>query len=109
MIKTEIVLGMTDAFFGTGESSAESRGVTAANEGQSHHEQVILEVKILKEREKGRGMPCVQRRLICGSVCRRLSWLIREELAHCGKRLPYANVKKPAEQKLEGKPASRCS
>lgn len=104
---------MTDTFFGTGESSAESRGVTAANEGQSHHEQVILEVKILKEREKGRGMLCVQRRLICGSVCRRLSWLIREDLAHCGKHLPYANgsepVKKPAEQKLEGKPASRCS
>lgn len=97
---------MTDTFFGIGESSVGSRGVTAANEGQSHHEQVILEVKILKEREKGRGM-------LCGSVCRRLSWLIREDLAHYGKRLPYTNgsepVKKPAEQKLEGKPASRRS
>lgn len=104
---------MTDTFFGVEESSVGSRGVTAANEGQSHHEQVILEVKILKEPEKGRGTLCIQRRLTCRSVCKRLSWLIREDLAHYGKRLPYTNgsepVKKPAEQKLEGKPASRRS
>lgn len=52
-----------------------------------------------------------------GSFCRRLSWSMvgstREDLACCGKCLPWVNgsepVKKPAVQKLEDKPASRLS